>query len=123
MNRLMRITGHSMTPLLHAGELVLMNEAAYHSHSPQRGDLVAAAPITCGGKKLVKYIAGVPGECIHVDDRVWRLGADEYFLLGQCAQDSLDSRAFGLVTRQELVGKVWLRLWPLTVLAGSTSLS
>ena len=43
------------------------------------------------------------------------LGEDEYFVLGDNRNDSSDSRdpAVGNVTRSQIIGKAWLRIWPL----------
>ncbi len=115
MYRLMRIHGHSMSPTLNGGELVVVDEGSHNTQPPQRGDLVAAAPGASGGTKLVKRIAGVPGEIVTVSEQRVTLGANEYLLLGDHAQDSLDSRAFGPVALNELQGHVRLRLWPFTI--------
>ncbi len=45
-------------------------------------------------------------------DRDIQLGTDEYYLLGDNRSSSLDSRAFGAVPRDFLIGRVWLRGWP-----------
>ena len=42
----------------------------------------------------------------------WSLGADEYFVMGDHRVDSDDSRSFGPVNRQLIVGKAWIRYWP-----------
>lgn len=41
------------------------------------------------------------------------LGQDEYFVLGDNRNSSLDSRSFGPVSRKYIIGRVWLRGWPL----------
>ncbi len=43
-----------------------------------------------------------------------KLAADEYFLLGDNRSQSLDSRSFGPVKREFIIGRTWLRGWPLT---------
>ena len=42
-----------------------------------------------------------------------KLGPDEYFVLGDNRNSSLDSRGFGGVPRENIVGRTWLRGWPL----------
>lgn len=42
------------------------------------------------------------------------LAEEEYFVLGDNRNSSLDSRSFGPVSRRQIIGKTWLRGWPLT---------
>lgn len=102
-----------MTPLLRAGELVMVNERAFDTTAPRRGDVVAVRPVHLGGKACVKRIAGLPHHMIRDGERTWYVDTDEYFLLGDHQEDSLDSRTFGPVRAKELMGRVWLRVWPL----------
>lgn len=53
-----------------------------------------------------KFLA-VPGE-------EFKLGKDEFFMMGDNSAFSLDSRFFGAVPRRNLVGKAWVIFWPLT---------
>ena len=108
----MRVTGHSMMPLLKPSELVFVREQAYRSRDPQRGEIVAARPASQGGKTFVKRVVGLPHERVEVGATAWQLGAEEFFLLGDQPEHSMDSRLFGPVTRAELVGPVRLRVWP-----------
>ncbi len=48
--------------------------------------------------------------------REWWNGPDEYFMLGDNPSDSRDSRAFGPVPADHIIGRVWLRIWPLSSL-------
>ena len=45
------------------------------------------------------------------------LGPLNYFVLGDNRDNSNDSRAFGPVLREHILGRVWLRYWPLTQIA------
>ena len=86
----------------------------------------------------VKRIVGLPNEDLRLDDGVlyvnenpleeayvadtkagaegfiqaWWTGPDEYVVLGDNRGGSTDSRAFGKVKRQQIIGRVWFRFWP-----------
>jgi len=101
-----------MAPVLNPGELVVVQDGAYASAMPRRGELVAARPAALGGRACVKRVAGIPHERVRVGEGEWQLGEGQFFLLGDRAEESLDSRAFGPVARGELIGPVRFRLWP-----------
>lgn len=101
-----------MQPTLRAGEVVLIDERAYRRRPPRQGEVVAARPARLGGAALVKRLIGVPHERVDVDGRRWQLADNQFFLLGDHLEHSLDSRAFGPVSRGELIGPVRARLWP-----------
>ena len=89
-----------MLPLLHPGALIMVDERAYARREPRRGEVVAVRPDALHGTAVVKRIA----ECV----------SDDAFLLqGDHAADSLDSRTLGPVRLDELIGPVWLQVWPL----------
>jgi signal peptidase I len=108
----MRVAGHSMTPVLHPGELVLVSKGAFTSREPRRGEIVMARPSSLSGQAFVKRIVGLPHERVEVDGRSWQLAEGEFFLLGDQAEHSMDSRSFGPVRREELVGPIRARVWP-----------
>ena len=89
-----------MLPSLPPGALILVNERAYRRREPRCGEVVAARPEALHGTAIVKRIAE-------------RLPGERYRLQGDNAADSLDSRAYGGVSRDELIGPVWLRVWPI----------
>lgn len=112
--RLLRVYGDSMTPTLNAGELVVVSERTYDTRPPQRGDIVAARPAAFGGRALVKRIAALPHERFAYEGREWHLGPDQFFLLSDHLDDSLDSRTLGPIPRTALIGPIRFRLWPWT---------
>lgn len=54
----------------------------------------------------------LPDDFLSTGKRVVTLKADEYFVMGDNRPNSLDSRYFGAVKRDAIVGRVWLRGWP-----------
>jgi len=46
-----------------------------------------------------------------------QLGPDEYYVLGDNREESLDSRVFGPIVRREIIGRAWIRAWPVTRLS------
>lgn len=57
--------------------------------------------------------AYLPSEVPTRGDRTVALGPDEYFVLGDNRSASLDSRTFGPLPLSHIVGRVWIRGWPL----------
>jgi signal peptidase I len=112
---------------------------ASHATSLQRGQVVVFYPAAMGqGDPLIKRLIGVPGDTITIrDGGVYlngaplmepylsgmttscttycgplTLGPDEYFFLGDNRPVSRDSRAFGPISAEQIVGQVLLRYWP-----------
>ena len=109
--RLMRVHGRSMQPALRDGDLVIVGRGQ-RPDPPRRGDVIALRPQSMNGRSLVKRVIGVPGDHIALAGRRWSLKEDEFFVLGDQADGSTDSRSFGPVPSQEVIGWVWFRLWP-----------
>jgi signal peptidase I len=98
------IEGPSMAPTLLPGDWALI----VVPRSYRRGDIVVVEHPGRPGYEMVKRVTGTPGDT--VGERA--LGADEYWVEGDFAQASTDSRSFGPVTRDELKAKVVLVYWP-----------
>ncbi|WP_071517958.1 nickel-type superoxide dismutase maturation protease [Geitlerinema sp. PCC 9228] len=91
-----RVSGYSMTPLLQPGEEILVDPQAYRHHSPKLGDIVVARHPERHDLQLVKWIGAVrrDGQC---------------FLIGNNLTESTDSRTFGWVSSDCLLGRVTSR--------------
>ena len=91
-----------MAPTLLPGDRVLVLGLPRRWWRPQSGQLVLARPAALGGLEVVK--------------RVHASGASSdspgYELRGDNPDASTDSRHYGPVSRDEIVGLVWLRYWP-----------
>jgi signal peptidase I len=99
-----RVVGGSMAPGLREGDRVL---AQARPARIWRSDIVVVRDPY--GDTLIKRIAGLPGETMP-DGAV--LGPGEYYVLGDAGGDSLDSRAFGPIRREDVLGRAFVRFWP-----------
>ncbi len=136
------VKGASMEPNFYDHEYLIIDEISYRLHEPVRGDIVVFRYPNDPRQFFIKRIIAMPGERIRVSggkviihaagrpegevlDETWylgaaytagekdlTLGADEYFLMGDNRAASLDSRIFGAVPRDFIVGRVWFRGWP-----------
>lgn len=120
--RRVTVRGLSMTPTLLPGERLLFDRLAYVRDRPRAGDIVLVAHPLRPPLRLVKRLAGVPGDVI--EGRALRRGGGgslfgkngsrggEYWVAGDNEDASTDSREFGPVHRRDLLGRAWLRYWP-----------
>jgi signal peptidase I len=108
------IEGESMAPGLREGDWVM----AIRPRCVRRGDVVVVEDPRTPGFELVKRVVGVPGDWLEVagchdeDAAGLVLGPDEYWVQGDAAGRSTDSRTFGPVPRAAIRGVIRLRYWP-----------
>ncbi len=128
----------SMQPTLRNNDLIMVNKMIYRFRDPQRGDIVVFNPPgNTSAIHYIKRIVGVPGDKVEVsegrvfingieliEDYLQRentpgqvgpllLNEDEYFVLGDHRGNSMDSRDFGAISRDQIHGKTLFVLWPL----------
>ena len=124
------VDGESMVPTLDGGEIMILKK---YDTSYERFDIVVVNK-SVQGDNLIKRVIGLPGEDIkyedgklYINDRVIadtyafgetydfksiHLGEDEYFLMGDNREISLDSRSIGVIKKQEIEGTVGIILYP-----------
>lgn len=98
-----------MRPALEPGDWLLVDPTV--RHWPRRGTIVVVRQ-PAGGILVVKRVAARPGDTICLEGRQRRLGPTEAWLLGDAPAVSADSRAYGPLTLDHLVGRAWLRYGP-----------
>jgi signal peptidase I len=131
-----RVYGQSMEPGLHTNERLVIEKLSYHFHGPRRGDVVVLRDPGGGPELLIKRVVGLPGERVTLADgrvyidsvqldepyldqptqgggRSWVVPPLHVFVLGDNRSASRDSRVFGPVPLEELVGRALIRYWPL----------
>ena len=133
------VSGSSMEPTLYDGDNLIVDKISYRFNEPERFDIIVF-PYE-DGTYYIKRIIGMPGETVRIDEegsifingeRLSEsygkevidnpgcagheiiLGEDEYFVLGDNRNNSMDSRdeRVGLLHREELIGKALIRIYP-----------
>ena len=131
-----QVLGQSMEPNLHTSQRVVVEKVTYRFfHGPRRGDIVIL-DLPEQSEMLIKRVVGLPGETIEVRsgevyiegeqiEEPWtvRLGGGNYgpktipplhiFVMGDNRGASNDSRNFGPVHVDHVVGHAWFSYWPL----------
>lgn len=142
-----RVEGVSMQPGLQSNDLVVVSQIAYDfGAQPQRGDVIVLHPPSDPSTVYVKRIIGLPGDQLFITpDAVYvnghkldepyiqlidpkaaeneplgkiTLQAGQYFVMGDNRQNSTDSRVFGYVPRQNIIGKAEFVFWPAPMIHG-----
>lgn len=135
------IPSESMVPTLKIHDRVLVNKLSYKLHPVHRGDIVVfkAPPHADPGiDDLVKRVVGLPNETVsghdghvYVNHRLLKepylpagsytsdfapkvIPEDSYWVMGDNRGNSKDSRSFGFIPKSHIVGRVFLRIWPVT---------
>lgn len=130
-----RITSASMLPTYREGDVVLVSRIAPAVEDLEHGDLVVLRDPE-EGQRVLKRVVGLPGEAVvirdgvlHVADRpvvepwtgarldgyysaTWTAGEGQVVVLGDNRGNSIDSRDYGPVAAEDLLGRVLGRVWP-----------
>jgi signal peptidase I len=133
-----RVYGHSMEPNLHTDQRLVVEKLSYRLHRPRRTDVVVLHIPDHSKELLIKRVIALPGETIQIKDggvyingelldepylNVETRGSygpltippDHVFVMGDNRGASNDSRSFGPVHIQQVVGRAWVSYWPIEV--------
>jgi len=86
-----QISGNSMTPALKNGQTIIVNRLSYLFNDPKKEDIIALKDPR-DGKILIKRITKIAGR--------------EIFVQGDNKKASTDSRVFGMIDHNDIIGKV-----------------
>ncbi len=137
------VDGHSMEPTFYGNDRLVVSRVHYLLGPPQRRDILVFNSVNPSererGVMLIKRVIGLPGDTVEIrdqkvhingealnepyikdevcrrrcQDRIWELGENEYFMMGDNRNNSNDSRSFRRpVTLPDIVGRVIIRYFP-----------
>jgi len=98
-----RMQGDSMAPALQPEAVAFYLRSPWY-RTPRRGDVLfiqVSSRVT-----EIKRLVGVPGDTILSGATVVVLKSDQYFVVGDNRNDSIDSRSYGLIHANQILGKV-----------------
>lgn len=137
------VKGQSMEPNFGNGDYLIIDQLSLRLREPARGEVVVFKYPQNPSQRYIKRIIGLPGEIIEIaEGQVKISGAllaespylpdvftdakgfttialeeQEYFVLGDNRLASSDSRVWGVLPRENIIGRVFLRAWPFTAFA------
>lgn len=132
-----------MEPTYVNGEYLIIDQITYRFNEPKRGDVITFRYPEDPSVFFIKRIVGLPGETVVVDDEIvtvtipgvetiqlvepyakfdgplfgrqsLTLEDDEYYVLGDNRPRSADSRVWGALPKENIMGRAFLRLLPIT---------
>lgn len=134
------VSGASMQPTFESGDYLIVDRLTYHLNDPKRGDVVIFRYPKDPSKYFIKRIVGLPGESVEISgtsviikntgnpegfslDQSYiksvspekftaTVPSDSYFVMGDNRPASSDSRIWGELPRDNLVGRALVRLFP-----------
>lgn len=134
------IPSESMENTLLINDRVLVNKVSYRLHDINRGDIVVfARPDDQEGeiRDLIKRVIALPGETVEATDNSLYINGqrliepyldegivttdfgptviaeDQIFVMGDNRSESYDSRVFGTIAQDRVVGRAFVLFWPL----------
>ncbi len=140
------VKGESMVPNLQSGDYLIVDEISYRIGNPQRGDVVVLKFPLDTAQRFIKRIIGLPGETVQIkdgkitilkngknltlDEKKYlpnllstngdaniTLGDNKYFVLGDNRQFSYDSRGWGILPREDIIGRAIFRVFPISTMS------
>jgi signal peptidase I len=136
------VSGESMSPTFENGQYLIVDELTYRFNDPKRGDVVIFRYPRDPKEFFIKRIIGLPGETVVIAggqvsvqttsgatvaldepyvknagngrDTTYTVGTDEYFVMGDNRPESSDSRVWGVLPEDNLIGRALVRLLPAT---------
>lgn len=137
-----KVSGHSMVPTFDDNDYILTDKLTYRFSPPKRGDIVVFKNPRDKSQDFIKRIIAAPGDKIRLEDgqifindqlfnelylspsiitqpssflqenEEVEVPAESFIVFGDNRERSSDSREWGFIKRDEIIGKVFFRYWP-----------
>ncbi len=130
------IPSGSMEPTLQIEDKIIVNKVVYRFKEPQRGDILVFKYPLDPSRDYVKRVIGLPGETLEIKDSAVYINGSSltesylpsdlklmdfgpvsiadgsYFMMGDNRNNSQDSRVWGVLPENYIVGKAFFIFWP-----------
>lgn len=137
-----KVQGNSMVPTLHTGDYLITEKLSYRFRNPKSGEIVVLKNPRNESEDFIKRIIAVPGDTIKIlnntvylndqplqegylppstltrsgafltEGSLIKVASNQYFVFGDNREHSSDSREWGPVTKEEIIGKAFFRYFP-----------
>jgi len=129
------VLGSSMEPNFETGQRLIASKVIYKFEDIERGDVVILRPPTNTDVDYIKRVVGLPGETVEIKNRLVYINGvpltepyildsprytmkklqvpqGHFFVLGDNRNNSNDCHIWGSLPKENIIGKVWLSIWP-----------
>lgn len=137
-----RVSGNSMLPTLYSGDFIITDKVSYRFRAPQRGETIVFKNPRKETEDFIKRIIGLPGDRIKlegnrviinglaIEEKYLRptvitssnvflkegeetlIPGNHYVVMGDNRSQSSDSREWGFIVKEEIIGKAFFRYYP-----------
>lgn len=136
-----KVSGLSMFPTMHDGDFLITEKISYKFRQPKRGEIVVLKNPRDNSQDFIKRIIAIPSDSLKIENNILYLngqtlnekylpsnlthsgsfltegsivkaGENQYFVFGDNRNHSSDSREWGPITKEEIVGRAFFRYWP-----------
>lgn len=137
-----KVSGSSMVPNMQTGDYLITEKVSFRFRDPRRGDIIVLKNPRDESQDFIKRIIALPGDTVQIiNNTVYlngqvlsedylpkgilthsgaflteglqvKVASNQYFVFGDNREHSSDSRDWGAITKEEIVGRAFFRYFP-----------